>query len=78
MATKPMRRQGIMGGRGQRRYWLANRADGIRGLVRATLLPQSLCGSVGRITGQTCDRKRGHRGIHQDRRWVAKFKGRNP
>ena len=62
-----------MGGRGQRKYWLANKADGIRGLARATFLPRSLCGAATPVASLSCDLRRRHKGNHSDRRGTGQM-----
>lgn len=63
----------IMGGRGQRRYWLLNRIDWVRGWLRSRLTPWTVCGNERPLTPNgtfvlVCNKKRRHRGNHMDRR----------
>lgn len=57
------------------RYWWWNRIDGLKAVVRAWLLPNSLCGSNHpRFEGWACDKRLRHRGNHQARRQVVGIK----
>lgn len=73
--TKVGFRRDFLGGPGQRRSWLSNRVDGVRAVARGVLAPGSYCGSTHEhMVKLSCDKKRGHKGNHMDRRWVARMK----
>jgi hypothetical protein len=57
------------------RYWWFNRIDGLRAVVRAWLLPNSLCGANHpRLEVFACDKRVGHGGNHQARRQLVGIK----